>query len=91
MDKIIHNRKFKLLIACISLLLLVDLVQDTYAKYVSSADANGDFTIARWAFKVNDQDIISNQNFSNTIVPVFDSNENIKNGVIYLKKKEKIH
>lgn len=82
MDKIIHNRKFKLLIACISLLLLVDLVQDTYAKYVSSADANGDFTIARWAFKVNDQDIISNQNFSNTIVPVFDSNENIKNGVI---------
>ena len=82
MDKIINNRKFRLLLACISLLILVDLVQDTYAKYVSSADANTNFTIARWAFTVNSQDIVANNNFSSTITPVFDQNAHIGNNVI---------
>jgi hypothetical protein len=61
---------------------LVDLVQDTYAKYVSSADANKGFAIARWAFTVNNQDIIANNNFSNVVVPVFDQNANIDSNVI---------
>ena len=82
MDKIIHNRKFRLLIAFISLLLLIDLVQDTYAKYITSVEANAPFTIARWYFEVNEQDVISNSDFSNTIVPQFDSNANIASGVI---------
>ena len=82
MNKIINNRKFRLLLACISLLILVDLVQDTYAKYVSSASANSNFTIARWAFTVNNQDIVANNNFSNTIIPTFDQNDNISNNVI---------
>lgn len=82
MVKLFNNRKFRLLLALISLLVLVDLVQDTYAKYVSSADANGNFTIARWAFTVNNQDVIANNDFSNTIVPVFDENSNISSNVI---------
>ena len=82
MEKIMHNRKFKLLIACISLLLLLDLMQDTYAKYISSANATGDFTIARWAFLVNDQDVLNNSDFSTTILPTFDANANISSGVI---------
>ena len=41
MDRILNNKKIKLLIASISLFLLIDLIQDTYAKYVSSADATG--------------------------------------------------
>ena len=82
MNKIIHNRKFRFLIACISLLLLIDLVQDTYAKYITSIEANAPFTIARWYFEVNEQDVISNSDFSNTIVPYFDSNANIASGVI---------
>ena len=82
MEKIMHNRKFKLLLACLSLLLLLDLMQDTYAKYISSADATSNFTIARWSFLVNEQDVLSNSDFSNTIVPVFDTNANIKAGVI---------
>ncbi len=82
MDKIINNRKFRLLLACISLLILVDLVQDTYAKYVSSADATTNFTIARWAFTVNNQDIVASNNFSSTITPVFDQNVNIGSNVI---------
>lgn len=82
MEKLIHNRKFKLLIACLSLLLLLDLMQDTYAKYISSADATGSFSIARWSFLVNDQDVLSNSDFSTTILPEFDSNANISSGVI---------
>ena len=82
MDKILKNRKFRLFLACISLLLLIDMIQDSYAKYISSAEANGNFTIARWAFMVNNQDVLNNSNFSNTIVPVFDSNPNIASNVI---------
>lgn len=82
MIKLFNNRKFRLLLAFASLLVLVDLVQDTYAKYVSSADANSNLTIARWSFTVNNQDIIANNNFTNTIIPVFDQNNNINNSVI---------
>ena len=82
MDKILKNRKFRLLLACISLLLLVDMIQDSYAKYVSSAEASSNLTIARWAFMVNNQDVINNSNFSTTILPVIDSNPNIASGVI---------
>ena len=82
MSGLFSSRKFRLLLACISFIILMDLVQDTYAKYVSSADATGNFSIARWAFTVNNQDIIANSNFSNTIVPVLDANSNINSGVI---------
>ena len=82
MNRIIKNRKFRLLLACISLLLLVDMIQDSYAKYVSSAEAESNLTIASWAFLVNQQDVISNSNFSNTIVPVLNQNNNIKTGTI---------
>lgn len=82
MEKMLKSRKLRLLLACISLLLLVDMVQDSYAKYVSSAEANGSFTIARWAFMVNNQDVLSNSNFSATILPAFDTNAHIATGVI---------
>ena len=82
MEKIFGSRKFRLLLACVSLLVLFDLIQDTYAKYITTADASSNFTIARWAFTVNEQDVVSNSDFSNTIIPVFDTNTNIANGVI---------
>ena len=82
MLKIIGKRQFRLLLACIALLLLVNMIQDTYAKYISSASANSEFTIARWSFLVNTQDVLNNSDFSNTIVPHFDTNANIASGVI---------
>lgn len=82
MNKIIKNRKLRLLLACISLLLLIDMIQDSYAKYVSSAEANSSLTIARWAFMVNNQDVLSNSDFSATILPTIDSNTHIASGVI---------
>ena len=82
MIKFFKSKRFRLLLACISLFLLLDMVQSTYAKYVSSASANGNFTIAKWAFLVNNQDVLSNSDFSNTITPVFPGTTHIKSGVI---------
>ena len=82
MSNILGNRRINLFIALISLLLLITMVQGTYAKYVSSANADTNFTIATWAFKINRQDVLSNSNFSSTITPVFVENDNIKQGVI---------
>lgn len=76
------EKKYFLLLALVSLFLLVNIVQKTYAKYVSSAEANANFSVAQWGFKVNNQDVIANNNFSGTIIPVFENNPNVKNGVI---------
>ncbi len=76
------NRKVRLMLACLSLFLLLDMVQSTYAKYVSSASATGNFTIAKWSFLINDQDVLSDSDFSNTIVPVFQGTQHIRSGVI---------
>lgn len=82
MRKILEKRQFRILLACISLLLLVNLMQETYAKYISTADASGSFTIAKWVFEVNDQDILANNDFSEVIVPVVEENNYIASGVI---------
>ena len=82
MSNILGNKRLNIIIALVSLLLLITMVQDTYAKYVSSAKANTNFTIATWAFNINQQDVLGNSNFSNTITPVFLENSNIKPGVI---------
>lgn len=77
-----ENRKLYLLLAFLSLFLLTSMIQDSYAKYVSSASASGNFNVARWNFKVNTQDVISKNDFTSVIEPVFTGNENIKDGVI---------
>ncbi len=82
MLKILKKRRFRVLLACISLLLVINMIQDTYAKYISSASANSSFSISRWAFLVNTQDVLSNSDFSNTIIPTWDANQNIASGVI---------
>ena len=77
MKEIFQKKQFKLILACISLLMLIDLIQDTYAKYVTSADTNANFTVAKWAFVVNTQEILSNSTYQNLIVPTIDTNPNI--------------
>ena len=76
------SKKFRLLLAMISLLVLVSTIQESYAKYISSASANSNFSIAQWTFKVNDQDVLSNSDFSSTIVPVINENDDIREGYI---------
>ena len=76
------RRKILFFIALMSLFVLITMMQNTYAKYVTSADATAEFTVARWNILINDQDILQNSNFSDTIEPVFEGTTYIKEGVI---------
>ena len=76
------KKKIVFFIALISLFYLVTTVENTYAKYISSATAEADMTIARWNILVNSQDILNNSNFTNTISPVFAGTQYINSGVL---------
>ena len=76
------KRKIVFFIALMSLFYCISLMQETYAKYVSSASAGTNLTIARWNIIVNNQDIQQNSNFSNRVTPVFSGTTNIKSGVL---------
>lgn len=76
------NRKITFFMALLALFYCVSLIQSTYAKYLSTADADANITIARWNILVNNQDISQNSNFSEVLEPTFTGNENIKDGVI---------
>ena len=57
-------------------------MEDTYAKYLSSATENAELTIARWSILINDQDVVNESNFTDTITPVFAGSSNIKSDVV---------
>ena len=76
------KRKVIFFVALLSLFYCVTFMQDTYAKYVSSATANAGLTIARWSILVNTQDVVEESDFSETISPVFAGTSNIKSDVI---------
>ena len=76
------KKKILFFIALLSLFYCVSLIQGTYAKYITTASANADITIARWNILVNNQDILQNSNFTSTIIPDFEGTTNIREGVI---------
>lgn len=77
-----EHRKLIFVLAIISLFISLFLVQNTYAKYQTTATGTANMQIARWKIKVNNQDITSNSTIANTITPIFSGNENTKDGVI---------
>ena len=76
------KKRIVFFIALLSLLYCVTIMQDTYAKYLSSATENAELTIARWSILINDQDVVNESNFSDTISPNFAGTTNIKSDVI---------
>lgn len=76
------KRKIVFFVALLSLFYCITFMQDTYAKYLSSAEATADLTIARWSILINNQDVVNESNFTDTITPTFDGTTNIKNDVI---------
>ena len=80
------NKKFiksMLLIIIISLLFII--IRTTYSKYVSSQDDSAKLGISKWNLLINDQNIINNSNFTETLEIVLDENENIAQNVIVPK------
>lgn len=80
--KLKFKRKMLFFVALISLFYCVTMMQDTYGKYLTSAEANAELTIARWSILVNDQDIVNNSNFTEAVVPTFNGTSNINSNVI---------
>lgn len=72
--------KYMLLIIIISLVFII--IRTTYSKYVSSQDNSAKFNISKWHILVNDQNIIDNSDFTETLEVEIDSNENIAQNVI---------
>ena len=76
------KRKYRILIAMFSLLILLMIVDKTYAKYITAAKTETDITIAKWVIKINDQDITKDTPIENVIVPYYIPNPHIKDGVL---------
>lgn len=76
------KKKIIFFVALISLFYCVTFMQDTYAKYLSSATENAELTIARWSILINNQDVVNESNFTDTISPVFNGTTNIRSDVI---------
>lgn len=76
-----HKKVFLLLIG-LCLCIIFYFALQTYAKYVTSAKGNAEFTIASWNIKVNDLSIKNNTDISNKIVPIFPGNEHIAPNII---------
>ncbi len=70
-----------LLIICLISLLVFVIVQ-IYAKYLSTATGDTSIKIANWNILVNDLSIKQNTDISSSIVPVFPGNENIASNII---------
>ena len=82
----IKNR-LVLAMALFSLVISFVLIQETYAKYQTTAEGTTNISIARWKIKINSQDIITDSVITNTITPIFSGNEHIKAGVIAPKSE----
>ena len=71
-----------IILGFISLLLCLFFIQESYAKYVSSADERATMSIARWKILVNNEDIRNNSTAEMIINPVFPGNENMAENII---------
>ena len=77
-----NYKKIIFLIIGILMCFIIYFSIQIYAKYLTSATANSNMTIARWNILVNDISIKNGTDISNTIIPVFEKNENIAENII---------
>lgn len=76
------KKKFKILLALISLSLTLGLMSNTYSRYV--ADTTGDLNVAftSWKILVNNTDITSGKETSIDLVPIMEENQNVSPNTI---------
>lgn len=77
-----NSKKIIVLIIGLLMVLAIFLMLQTYAKYLTSATGDTTMAIARWNILVNNLSIKNNTDISNSIVPVFEKNENIAEDII---------
>ena len=76
------KKKIVLLLIILFLVLLVNTITSTYAKYKTVTNSEFNTNIARWNIKVNNQDITNNEPLTNSLTPIFPGNEYIAENVI---------
>lgn len=81
------NKKMCFFLAVMSLMLSLFMIQETYAKYLTTAEGVTSTNIARWKLNINNQDITSNQSITNVLTPNFIKSEHVKDGVIAPKSE----
>ena len=76
------KKKYVIILLFISLCLCLFFIQDSFAKYLSSASETANMNIARWKIIVNNKDIRDNSSSSAIISPVFLGNDNVAGDII---------
>jgi len=76
------SKKSRIIIALVSLFILLSMIQETYAKYITSASTNTNMTIARWNILINNQDITNNNTFTDKIAPIFPGSDYIAPNIL---------
>lgn len=65
------KKRVILLLACLWAIIAFLVIQSTYAKYVTSVNGSTNIGIASWNMLVNNQDILANSDFSQTLSLTF--------------------
>lgn len=77
-----ERKYFIIILAFLSFVLCIFFIEESYAKYISSARENAEMSVARWRILVNNNDIRNESSTFASLTPVFPGNENIAAGII---------
>ncbi len=75
-------KKRLILLVVLSIILCLFFVQESLAKYITTADETANISIARWKILVNDEDIRDENTVNTVINPIFLGNDNIAENII---------
>ncbi|MGN1327054.1 MAG: hypothetical protein ACI4VQ_03075 [Clostridia bacterium] len=78
----IYKKLVLIVLALLFLILSAFLINEIYAKYLSSASGNASIPISRWNITVNTVSIKENSDISAKITPTFPGNSNIASNII---------
>ena len=75
-------KKFKIMIAFVTLSISLCLTSSTYSRYIADATGEVNTQIAKWQIIVNNNDITNSSSTNITFTPVIEENENVANNYI---------
>ena len=77
-----NDKKFIIIFIIIVMFCFYYLFQSSYAKYRKKLDGSVQTRIASWLIKVNNENIENKDTLTNEIIPIYDENEYVNDGVI---------
>ena len=75
-------QKLIILLTCLSIIISITFISQTYAKYVTSLSGNASMTISRWNILINNSSVKNNADLTSVITPVFSGNSNIADNIL---------